>query len=125
MSPSLVRDGRKERKMLVFERSDNFLLIDDVGVATDRSHRINLMHVQLSARIRNIGGGNEDSQLKPALVIVAHNPEHVVHVDRKRGNPITAFEAHSRLGDVTNPGPTSAVRDTFKRLLARVVPLTA
>eukprot|EP00972_Heterocapsa_arctica_P105374 15527820-Heterocapsa_arctica.AAC.1 len=67
MSPSLVRDGRKERKMLVFERRDNFLLIDDIGVATDRAHRIKLMHVQLSARIRDIGGGNKDSQLKPAL----------------------------------------------------------
>eukprot|EP00972_Heterocapsa_arctica_P013021 1913123-Heterocapsa_arctica.AAC.1 len=125
MSLSLMSDGRQERKMLIPERGVNFLLIDDVRVAADRSHRVNLMHVQLNARIRNIGGSNKDSQLKPALVVVDNDPKHVVHVDRHRGNPITAFEAGGRLGDVTNPGPTSVVRDTFEPLLARVVPLTA
>eukprot|EP00972_Heterocapsa_arctica_P079271 11684998-Heterocapsa_arctica.AAC.1 len=61
MSLSLMRDRRHQRKMLVSERSGNFILVDDIRVATDRPHCVNLMHVRLSARIRGIGGGDEDS----------------------------------------------------------------
>eukprot|EP00972_Heterocapsa_arctica_P080420 11850984-Heterocapsa_arctica.AAC.1 len=74
MSLSLMSDGRQKRKMLLTERGGNLLLVDDVGVAADRSHRVNLMNVQLSTRIRDIGGGNKNSKLKPALVIVDNDP---------------------------------------------------
>eukprot|EP00972_Heterocapsa_arctica_P053136 7825297-Heterocapsa_arctica.AAC.1 len=125
MSLRLVGNSRQEMEVLIEKTSGNLVLVDQNGVAADRSHPIDLMHMQLSARTGDVGNGNKDGKLKPAFVIVANDAKHVIHINSKRGDPITSGEAAGSLGNVTDPGPACPVRDTLERLTARVVPLAA
>eukprot|EP00972_Heterocapsa_arctica_P055319 8162612-Heterocapsa_arctica.AAC.1 len=93
-------------EVLIEKTSGNLVLVDQDGVAADRPHPIDLMHMQLSARTRDVANGNKDGQLKPAF-----------------GDPITAFEEAGSLGDVTYPGPACPVRDTLERLMREWCPL--